>query len=278
MPGFATCHACDGFVADLAAPCPHCHAPPPRRRALARYLATRLLGVATAVTLMACYGATYDCYDCDPVPCVTDADCAQGAYCEQGNPGFRECVWSGTCSTDDQCPAGQTCDESRSTCVPNENPCTSNADCLIPTERCDFTRGECVPALPCNYDGAACGEGARCDGEWGVCVPCYGLECGECRAEVTCAETPPACPEGTEPAVAGGCYTAACIQTATCDAEWCSALDETACAADPGCEPTYVGINCSNPDGGGPCTPDACVCESYEYGACVPLPPVDPPA
>lgn len=274
MPGFASCAACHGFVADLSIACVHCAAPPPRRRSLARYLLTRLVGVASAVTLMACYGDTshYDCYDSGDCyeACTTDADCLEGDYCDEAT---WTCEPSSTCYADADCPVGMECDEPRNTCLPVE-PCTTSADCDL-DERCEPATGTCVPATPCWY-GTACEEGTECDYAEQVCVPCVGSECGACTGEVTCEYSPPDCPEGTQPAIEDGCYTAACIADAVCAAEACAALDETACIASEECGPSYVGINCTNPDGS-PCTGGGgCTCESYEYDACLPvIPPPD---
>jgi hypothetical protein len=273
MASLSTCHACGGFVADLEHECPHCAAPPVRRRALWRALALRLVGAASAVTLMACYGATYDCYDdnCYPTYCTADNQCSQGEYCALTPDLLGECTWSGTCYDDDGCIDGWRCDLPRSTCVPGEAPpqCTSHWDCLVPYERCDVT-SVCVASVPCDYDGALCGEGWRCEEFASTCVPCAGAACGACTGDVTCTDTAPACPEGTQPAIADGCYTASCIPTATCTAEACALhTDEASCSADPACAATYRGVNCTGPDGG-ECTPETpCTCESYEL-ECVP--------
>jgi hypothetical protein len=247
MPGFASCPACSGFILDPRAACVHCGAPPAPRRGLARFLLVRLLGVASSVTLMACYGMTYDCPNnrCDA--CYDDADCASGEQCDQTT---GECVpvthW---CDGDDDCPTG---------------------------ERCDVEWHLCEPAgTPCGFDGATCGEGSRCDPVEEICVPCDAATgaCGACDGEVTCAATPPACPPGTQPAIEAGCYTAACIPDATCVALACAAHDEPACIADPACAPVYQGINCTNPEGD-PCTTDpVCTCESYVFDGCEPAPP-----
>src|SRR5690242_7788364 len=86
-PGLACCAACGGFILDPAAACIHCDAAPPPRRRLARFLLTSVLGVAASVTLMACYGMTYECDgpngSCVDV-CYQDTDCQNGYYCDQG--------------------------------------------------------------------------------------------------------------------------------------------------------------------------------------------------
>jgi hypothetical protein len=278
MQGLACCAACGGFIPDPSAACLHCGAPPAPRRGLARFLLTRLLGVAASVTLMACYGdmSHYDCYDDGTCPCYADSECPTGEYCEEATT--QQCEWGGTCTDDLDCPDGYDCDESRSTCVPAapDDGCQSHYDCALPEQQCDFATGACVPAVSCEDEGASCGEGARCEPALGICVPCDGEACGTCTGEVTCATPPPACPEGTRPAIEYGCYTAACIAEATCVAEECLALDREACSASGICEPVYIGIDCTNPDGS-PCSSGAgCTCASYEYDRCVPTEP--PPA
>lgn len=268
-PGFACCAACGGFVLDPAAPCIHCDVAPAPRRRLARFLLTTVLGCAASVTLMACYGMTYDCDDspglCSNI-CYQDTDCTNGYYCDDST---STCQWGGNCYSPNDCPTGYECDQVRSTCVPSDG-CDSNAECPGGT-RCDTATRVCVPATACGWDGSLCGEGFVCDPSYSVCVPCEGDACGSCLGEVTCAWTPPECPDGTRPAITDGCYNAGCIAEATCVAEECLALDETECIASATCDPSYVGINCTNPDGS-PCTGGSgCTCESYEYDHCEPM-------
>lgn len=277
MACLPTCTACGGFVVDVAAPCVHCGAIAPRRRALWRALAVHLLGAASAVTLMACYGMTYDCADpannCMTDECTADVQCAQGSICDLTS-GWGHCVWTGTCYEDSQCAPGLMCDVERGTCVPvAEHGCTSHADCDPPLTRCDPMTDGCVPTTGCG-PGTACGVGARCDPAWSICVPCAQEACGVCAGELTCTDPAPDCGDGLVPAVADGCYTGACLADATCVAEACAPLTEVECAADPRCLATYRGIDCTGPDGGA-CTPEACTCAAYEYDACVPA--ADPP-
>src|SRR5262245_29672853 len=173
MPTFATCAACHGFVADLGDSCVHCGAAPPRRRWLARVLATCLFGVATTVTLMACYGAG-PVYDCHGEPgcheCSTDDECDTGAYCTAPPGGEGTCKTSSTCTADEQCPSWMRCDERRSTCKPKPSGCETSDDCEPHVQRCDVQSHACVPASACGLDHL-CGIGALCELPHEVCAP-----------------------------------------------------------------------------------------------------------
>jgi hypothetical protein len=295
MPSLASCHRCQGFVADVSNPCPHCDAPPPRWRRVARVLASAVLGSVSLMTLMACYGATSlpgeDCYtSADPAACqcqqygdctecVVDLDCLQGEYCRDDlYP--ASCEWSGTCSDDTQCPPEMVCDPSRATCTPGVRPgCTSHDDCFTPSERCDFETRACVPTTVCGAGLPGCDEGFACDWSFSICVPCDEESCGSCVGEIECTTPPPLCPEDAQPAIGeDGCYTGGCVTDATCAAAACAILDELACDASPDCSPVYGGVNCSNPDGQ-PCGGGgACTCESYVFVDCVVEPPTVPEA
>jgi hypothetical protein len=235
----------------------------------------RVLGATATVTLMACYGAMYEPIDCEAsgtCGCTVDEDCAAGSYCADppSAGGLGTCTWSGTCTGPDQCNPGMTCDLPRQTCVPG---CAQDGDCYY-GEVCDLASATCVPGAYCGYDGAACGVGMRCDPLQGVCVPCTGAACGSCTEEATCGDSPPACPEGTVPAVEAGCYTAACIEVAACIAAACAPLDEAACVASETCAPAYTGIDCTDPEGD-PCddTTATCTCTSFEFAGCAGVPP-----
>src|SRR5678815_4696548 len=105
-PGLACCAACGGFILDPAAPCLHCDAPAAPRRRLARFLLTAILGAAASVTLMACYGMTYECDgpngQCTGV-CYQDSDCGTGEYCDDST---ATCEWGGYCYNVGECPTG----------------------------------------------------------------------------------------------------------------------------------------------------------------------------
>lgn len=282
VPTLTSCPACGGFLAPTLARCPHCDVAPPARHRLRGVLASLLLAATSAVTLMACYGVgpRYECddgyADCTAW-CSIDEHCGQGSYC---NEAYGECEWGGTCGSDDvPCPDGYACDVVRSTCVPVEEPprCEAASDCTWGLEYCDLATGACVPTTTCGPGQTGCEATEVCEWELGLCVPCTGEACGTCLGEVTCADAPPVCPEGTRPArFDGGCYTGGCVEEATCAAEACAALDEAACVVSDTCDAFYVGVGCTGPDGE-PCAPGgSCTCESFVFDRCEPAP--TPPA
>jgi hypothetical protein len=224
------------------------------------------------------------CYWCDEWGCYPDDgggpgwqcdsndDCAAGCYCDT----YGYCQEAGFCSSNEDCQAGFVCDD-RSSCVPGDecpegmmgDPatgcwyacdgnedcaagcwcntdtgvceesgfCTTSADCPDGQE-CD-DRSTCVPSDDTCASNADCGDGEVCDGEL-----------GECRA-ATCTE------------ITAGNFGAGaedlCLGNATCDA-------------------VYSGSNCTNPNNNNaPCEDgdSGCVCETFDFAACVdaPTPP-----
>ncbi|RMH37749.1 MAG: hypothetical protein D6689_20660 [Deltaproteobacteria bacterium] len=199
--------------------------------------------------------------------CTSDADCPYGTYCDEAS---GACVGSWTCTDDGDCGPGYECDD-RGTCVPS--PCTDDSQCL---EGCVCVDGTCEETGTCSAD-ADCGEGMKCDKDRNTCTPCGADGCepvnpGNCYEPAVCEIAPPVCPSGTLPGVADGCYTGVCIPEALCPDEppftCADAADEADCL-DHGCEPVYVGVNCTDPDGG-TCVGDEpdCTCEYFEYGFC----------
>ncbi|MBQ4471687.1 MAG: hypothetical protein II942_00350, partial [Alphaproteobacteria bacterium] len=109
------------------------------------------------------------------VNCRYDADCKNGKICRQTDPAdvtSKTCVcpgkteWSETrqccvCSSNDDCPEGQICNENN-ICVPDK-PCTTTADCDT-GEVCDEENGVCVECLEDNdcTDGKVCNSQHMC--------------------------------------------------------------------------------------------------------------------
>jgi hypothetical protein len=100
--------------------------------------------------------------------CTSDAECAAGCYCLNGN-----CEETSICTADNQCPAGQTCDENRTTCEP--------------------ITGTCYTPAVCNVAPPACNAGELAE----VANGCY---TGLCLPEASCPDDPPApaCDEITD--------------------------------------------------------------------------------
>ncbi|WP_428265484.1 hypothetical protein [Haliangium sp.] len=204
-----------------------------------------------------------------PDACEADADCPFGFFCEEVS---GQCLGSWTCREDAECGPGWDCDE-RGTCVPT--PCEDDADCAEGCY-CDVDSGQCIETGFCEGDDdcALMGyDGYVCDGR-GTCVPPTSEpDPGECIGEVFCDLDTPLCEEGFTPGIANGCYTGACIAIEDCPEPpppACEELpDEAACFDRADCAPTYVGLNCSDPNGAS-CTDGAanCSCQSYSYDGC----------
>lgn len=96
-----------------------------------------------------------------PLTCESDADCAAGCYCLNGT-----CEETSVCTQDSECPAGQTCDETRNTCEPITGTCYSE-----PGPNC--------PAAP------ACPSGELAE------VGANGCYTGLCLPETACPDDPP---------------------------------------------------------------------------------------
>jgi hypothetical protein len=111
----------------------------------------------------------------------------------------------------------------------------------------------------CRTDDGSAIDLPTCIGAFDHCIaedPTGGA--GHCDGELTCAEDPPLCPDGTMPGIADGCYTGYCIPVAKCD----GALDPGLC---------YDVLTCESPspacpDGTTPGIEDGCY-----TGYCIPL-------
>jgi hypothetical protein len=97
---------------------------------------------------------------CVPAPCSATQTCQQGCYCDRGN-----CVETGMCQKDSDCtPLNLVCDTTRRTCVPPTLPpptgCTTDAQCPSGQTCCD---GACKaprtpePQLTCSSNGQCAG-------------------------------------------------------------------------------------------------------------------------
>lgn len=126
------------------------------------------------------------------------------------------------------------------------------------------------------YSSDECG-GGTCTAETECLAPpggsdaavCYGF-CegnppggpGSCVGEITCDTPEPACPSGTLPGRANGCWTGYCIPHAECDAlPECSSLGEAECVSRADCTASYRGIDCT-------CDASGCSCGSYLFDSC----------
>ena len=215
------------------------------------------------------------CSECVLDPCA-NVDCAIGELCREGAcvPLDARCNNSeGIC--EDTCPAGEMCDSSCVTCMPD--PC-AQVDCAV-SERC--IEGICRPADPeCNTVGGVCDD--QCPGEMicnvdcRICVEpaCIAVDCAPgdvCRGGVCEPVDPcegmsgPDCPGGIggEPGCNVNGLTNQCmancaageICNAACDAcvvDLCAAVD---CGLGERCEEGLcvivgggIGVDGNGPD------------------------------
>lgn len=203
--------------------------------------------------------------------CMTSADCADGFECD----GRNSCVpeGSGSCTSNDDCWSGSFCDLMTGECVGSWT-CTANEDCGVGYV-CD-DRNTCVPA-PCTDDDQ-CLEGCYCDEESGTCVETGNCgPNGECGLGLTCDSVRNTCVPEEVPV---GCSTNAdCTADEKCVADTCVPkecpdynTEATCIAQEATCHPIYTGMNCTNPNNNNaPCQDgdSGCVCETFEFGACV---------
>jgi len=200
--------------------------------------------------------------------CGSDADCPRGTRCDRR---AGVCIGSPTCTSNDDCDPGYACDD-RGTCAPV--PCTADDQC-VSGAICDTTTGLCVDTAVCGAS-TDCADGMKCDTARRTCVPCGDGGCtpqpGSCYEQPVCDSLPPTCPSGTLPGVIDGCYSGLCIPEALCPdpKPWaCADATGEAECLDHGCEPVFVGIDCTDP-AGGTCSGDQpdCTCDRFEYGFC----------
>ncbi len=122
-----------------------------------------------------------------------------------------------------------------------------------PGERIDFQADACE--LTMCWPGTTCASTCTsADGCLDTCVTtCTGPADDACRGPVTCAEPPPACPAGTVPGIAAGCWAGYCIPEEQCLHACAALLTEAACAPDPLCRVTHREECVPTPGGGVDC-------------------------
>ena len=153
-------------------------------------------------------GGTYfsECAPETPVTACDGIDCGAGNHCEQQcYPSDPTTNGSGTMSS---CGA---------VCVPDQScatvDCGPGYSCAI---TCDPSSNVCYPA----------------------CYPTGPTDPGECYGAITCNSAGPACPMGTTPGTANGCYTGYCIPETDCgpkDPGSCDPSGATCSSAPPVC-------------------------------------------
>jgi hypothetical protein len=204
----------------------------------------------------------------DGFECNTSSDCAAGCYCANGI-----CEEAGFCTKDSDCGNGYTCDEQRSSCVPEEDTQTTCSDDWgCPNgEYCDAATNKCTESCLCTTDAVAVAGGYDfCDEARSTCLLGVDPE-GTCAGEVTCNQIRPKCPAGQVALIANGCYTGACNWIPSCEATpACAAYgNDNDCRSDSSCASSYTGTGCKKPDNTACQAGDTnCTCQTYSFAAC----------
>ena len=190
-------------------------------------------------------------------PCTgqTAVECAGRDDCEsqyiEGGPSFAQCVPEqpqDSCLVTD-CAPGSHCEQQ---CYPcNSLGCSGSCQPMcVPDTTCadvDCGRGStCVVACTADTAPGSCTA---------TCVP-SGNDPGSCYGAITCTTPAPACPSGTTPGTANGCYTGYCIPVAACS------------PGDPGaCSGT---VTCATPPPACPAGTVAGIEDACYSGYCIP--------
>ncbi|MDF1562683.1 MAG: hypothetical protein P1V51_06550 [Deltaproteobacteria bacterium] len=138
------------------------------------------------------------CEDLGPTPCTSDGECPTGQTCQAG---FCE-AGSSLCASDLDCDAGQTCDLFTGACV-GSGGCQSDAQCAPPGTICQANA--CVPGcqtVPCSGVEICNQTTGRCEADPG------------CSSDSQCGVPAMVCEGG---ACVAGCGTAGCPTDAYCD-------------------------------------------------------------
>lgn len=129
-----------------------------------------------------------------------------------------------TCETDDRCRVIKdarcaidgTCVTDFLGCVEIDQFVDVLVDCTLVTDAETCSRN---PACTGYYEPNGCSilqNGPACGASFAFCGP-EGRGAGRCFDQAACDRLPPACPAGTTPGVADGCFTDTCIPNAQCE-------------------------------------------------------------
>ncbi len=157
---------------------------------------------------------------CGPCPAVT-ADLAPipswgicGSSCD--SLGASACGNDPSCRLvkDASCSIGtNTCLTDFLDCFPTDTSADNTIDCFT-ADAWTCSRSHNCSAHhtqdPCPLDGTS-----DCPRPFATCTP-VGVEPGHCTGQIICAKPAPACPSGTTPGIANGCFTGACIVNSAC--------------------------------------------------------------
>jgi hypothetical protein len=169
-----------------------------------------------------------------------------------------EPVGPSSCSTDEDCQAGQLCDQESMSCRLG---CSSDLDCG-PTSAC--INALCTP-LPSCADGASCDANSMCNCD-DRCVPMVGNPCTQdnmCPVSEYCNTCEGQCKPRVAPC-------APCASTLSCErpADLCAGIGAQAqdvclraCAGQGTCDNLGPGYECQDFDGATYCIPASGTCE-----------------
>lgn len=161
------CSSCPGLVPQSVDACPHCGAPRDTREGSAGSALKRLAAVATGgaamMSLMACYGYIDDGYY-PPDQCSSDADCPSGQTCD---------TWTGSC----QSPTTSTGTGFESACSDSQD---DDYDGLVDCEDPDCAMDEACLSPEVCQNGLDDDKDGYLDCEDSDCPPCPATEtwCG----------------------------------------------------------------------------------------------------
>lgn len=158
--------------------------------------------------------------DCGPCPAIDRAPIPTWGICgsECDALGETECSANQSCRVvrDARCAIDGNCATDYVGCFPIDMQPDPSIDCFAAQTGWDCSRSASCTALheaPC-----ATALDPQCSQPFAMCIP-EGGSPGRCHEPATCRAVAPACPTGTMPGVANGCWTGACIPTRLCEAQ-----------------------------------------------------------
>jgi len=158
---------------------------------------------------------------CGPCPLADLAPLPTWGFCFSGCESLDEnqCESDASCRVikDAECSISGSCLTDFLGCVTTDQVTDPQIDCTTVTDADSCSRN---PACTAYHVAGGCpivNNEPTCSNEFAFCGP-EGHGAGRCFDQAACDRTPPACPAGTTPGVADGCFTDVCIPDALCEA------------------------------------------------------------